>query len=319
MTKTFKHYPIELPFPDISSWKAGNCGVDYIHHFDSGKPGKHAMIMSLVHGNEVSGALVIDQLLRDGFKPKNGKLTLGFANIAAYEAFDENNPDATRYIEEDMNRAWDSESLNGTRDTIEIRRARQIEPVLGDVDLLLDLHSMHEADPPIMMGGVLQKGEDLARAIGVPEFIIMDKGHKAGKRLRDYGQFGDPNTDKAAVLYESGHHFEKQAFPLALDVAARFLMVAGVAAQDDVKAYLLDHAPIKQKVIDITEAVTIKTDNFRFAEDYVGMQIIAKKGTIIGYDGDEEIVTPYDNCYLLQPTLRHARIGTTAVRLGREK
>lgn len=319
MTSKFKHYPIELPFPDISVWKEGNCGVHYIHHFDSGIPGKHAMIMSLVHGNEVSGALVVDRLLRDGFKPKQGKLTLGFANIAAYEAFSTENPDATRFIEEDMNRAWDNESLYGTRDTIEIRRAREIEPVLADVDLLLDLHSMHEADPPIMMGGVLPKGEALARAIGVPEFIIMDQGHKAGKRLRDYGQFGNPNNDKAAVLYESGHHFEKQAYPLALDVAARFLMVAGIAHASDVADYLLNQAPVTQKVIDITEAVTIKTDNFRFAEDYVGMQVIAKKGTIIGYDGDEEIVTPYDNCYLLQPTLRHARIGTTAVRLGREK
>lgn len=317
MTKTFKQYPIELPFPDITPWKQGNCGVEYIHQFKSDKPGKHAMIMALVHGNEVSGALVVDRLLRDGFKPRAGTLTLGFANVAAYEAFSPDAPDATRFLDEDMNRVWDDASLDGSRDTVELRRARILRPVMDQVDLLLDLHSMHEADPAIMMGGYLKKGEDLARAIGVPEFIVMDKGHAAGKRLRDYGGFGDPNSDKAAVLFESGHHFEKQAYPLALDVAARFLIVAGVAHEDDVKDYLLPVAKPEQKVVDITDAVTIQTDDFRFAEDYKGMQIIEKAGTVIGYDGEREVKTPYDRCVLIQPTLRHARKGTTAVRLGR--
>lgn len=317
MPPKFKPYPIELPTPDLSRWREGNCGVDYVYKFSSGKPGKNAMIVGLTHGNEISGGLVINQLLEDGFRPSAGTLTLVLNNIAAYDKFSPQDADATRYLDEDMNRVWDEASLNGDRDTIELRRARELLPIVAGADYLLDLHSMHEADPPIMMGGYCKKGELLARQIGVPEYIIMDKGHAAGKRLRDYDGFGDKRSEKVAVLLESGQHFEKNAFPLALDVAARFLVAVGVAEKADVGRYLMDHQPPPQKVVDITDAVTIKSDDFRFAGDFVGMQVIEKKGTIIGYDGREVVVTPYDQCVLIQPTLRHAHRGTTAVRLGR--
>lgn len=316
MMNNLKQYPIELSFPDLSKWKQGNCGVDYVYQFKSENPGKHVMIMSLIHGNEISGALVIDRLLRDKLKPERGTLTLGFANVAAYEAFSPDAPDATRFLEEDMNRVWDEKALDGPRDSQELRRARALRPIVDQVDLLLDLHSMHESDPAIMMGGYLKKGEDLAHKIGVPEYIVMDKGHKAGKRLRDYGDFGNPESPKAAILFESGQHFEKHAYPAALDVASRFLIVAGVVDRKTVEDYLLPTTVQKQKVVDITEAVTIKTDKFRFADDFKGMQLVKKAGTIIAYDGDEEIKTPYDNCILVQPSMRHARKGNTAVRLG---
>lgn len=317
MTSNFKKYPIELNFPDLSKWKTGNTGVDYVHKFTSDLPGKNVMVMALTHGNEVSGALVVERLLEDGFKPRAGTLFLGFGNVAAYEAFSKDAPDATRYLDEDMNRVWSEEALNGQRDTLELRRAREMRPIIDQVDLLLDLHSMHEADPPIMMGGFLQKGQDLAHAVGVPQYIVMDQGHAAGRRLRDYGSFGDTESDKAAILLESGHHFEKNAYPLALDATARYLIATNIASIEDVQAYLLPIEDAEQKTVDITDAITIKTDNFRFADEYVGMQIIPKQGTVIGYDGEEEVVTPYDDCVLIQPTLRHAKIGNTAVRLGR--
>jgi len=317
MSTKFKPYPIELPTPDLSRWRAGNCGVDYVYQYSSGKPGKNAMIVGLTHGNEISGGLVVNQLLEDEFRPRSGTLTLVLNNIAAYERFSPQDADATRYIDEDMNRVWDEASLDGPRQTIELQRARELRPIVDGADYLLDLHSMHEADPPIMMGGYCKKGELLARQIGVPEYIIMDKGHAAGKRLRDYGGFGDRRSEKVAVLLESGQHFEKNAFPLALDVAARFLVAAGVAEKADVARYLMDYQPTPQKIVDITDAITIRSDNFRFADNFIGMQVIEKKGTVIGYDGDEEVVTPYDQCVLIQPTLRHAHCGTTAVRLGR--
>jgi predicted deacylase len=63
-------YPIEVQFPDISPWQHGNAGVEYVHSFDSGVPGPHVMIMALTHGNEVSGAITVDRLLRKGLKPR---------------------------------------------------------------------------------------------------------------------------------------------------------------------------------------------------------------------------------------------------------
>ena len=57
-------YPIEIDAPDISAYRAGNTGVDYVTTFDSGRAGPHVMVSAVVHGNELCGAVVLDWLLR---------------------------------------------------------------------------------------------------------------------------------------------------------------------------------------------------------------------------------------------------------------
>src|SRR3546814_9996880 len=71
---------VALPAPDISTWRRGNADVDYVHVLDSGRPGPEALINAIVHGNELCGAIAVDALLRAGFRPTRGRLTLCFAN-----------------------------------------------------------------------------------------------------------------------------------------------------------------------------------------------------------------------------------------------
>ncbi len=81
-------YAIELTPPDITPYRAGNLGIDYITCFESGQPGPHVMISALVHGNEICGAIALDFLFRSGLRPRRGRLSLGFMNVAAFQAFD---------------------------------------------------------------------------------------------------------------------------------------------------------------------------------------------------------------------------------------
>ena len=111
-----KHHPIEISPPDIAAYRAGNTGVDYVSVFDSGQPGANVMIQALTHGNEFCGAIALDTLFSDGMKPRAGKLTIAFANVAAFARFDFNDPDRSRYIDEDYNRVWADEALRGSRD-----------------------------------------------------------------------------------------------------------------------------------------------------------------------------------------------------------
>lgn len=97
-------YPIEVEFPDISVHEQSSSGIAYVHTFDSGEPGPHVMINALTHGNEVCGAIVVDELLRRAFRPRRGRLTLAFANVAAYRRFDPAKPDAARFVDQDFNR-----------------------------------------------------------------------------------------------------------------------------------------------------------------------------------------------------------------------
>ena len=49
-------YPVSLTPPDISAYRAGNTGVEYVHQFDSGKPGSHVMVSAVVRAHSLVSA-----------------------------------------------------------------------------------------------------------------------------------------------------------------------------------------------------------------------------------------------------------------------
>lgn len=309
-------YPVEIAAPDITPYLKGNTGIDYVTTVDSGRRGPHAMVAALVHGNELCGAITLEFLLRNEVRPLRGKLTLGFLNVAAFATFDPANPAASRWVDEDFNRVWDEAVLDGPRDSVELRRARAIRPIIDQVDFLLDLHSMQHPTAPLMLCGPTVKGRRFAKHVGYPEHVMSDAGHAAGRRLRDYRAFADEGSPRNALLVECGQHWEKKSVDIARETTLRFLLSIDMINRDFAGRFLPATPPAPQKIIQVTEPVTIKTDGFRFAEPYLGLEVIPAAGTVIGWDGDAEIRTPYDNCVLVMPS-RRLFPGQTAVRFGR--
>jgi predicted deacylase len=310
-------YPVELTPPDITAYRAGNTGVDHVHRIDSGSTGPAVGITAIVHGNEPCGAIALAWLLEHDIRPTRGSLTLAFVNTEAYARFDPADPNATRWVDEDLNRVWAPEVLDGPRSSVELERARALRPVVEGIDLLLDIHSMQHPTEPLMLAGRLARGRELARAVGVPAVVVSDAGHAAGRRLRDYGEFAEPGSNKNALLVECGQHWEAEAGPRAIETALRFLHATGVVAEDCGAGFLRSRpAPPPQRFIEVTEAVTIETDRFAFAAPYRGLEVIETAGTQIAADGDRPVLTPYANCVLIMPSKR-LWPGQTAVRLGR--
>jgi predicted deacylase len=307
--------PVEIAAPDIAPYRAGNAGIEYVTSFDSGRPGPQVVVNALSHGNEICGAIVLDRLFRSGPRPVRGKLTLSFANVAAYLRFDPAAPNGSRCVEEDFNRLWDAATLDGPRQSVELTRARALRPVFDSADLLLDIHSMQYPTEPLMLVGLTAKTVAFARRIGVPALIVRDAGHTAGSRLRDYRGFGDPASPKLALLVECGQHWQRRTPEVAFETTYRFLAAAGVLADEEARRRLAEPVP-PQRMIDVTTVVTIQSDDFRFTDNYRGLEVIAKSGTVIARDGGRDIRTPYDDCVLIMPSRRLGR-GQTAVRLGR--
>jgi predicted deacylase len=308
-------YTVEITAPDIAAYRAGNTGIPYVTTFDSGKAGPHVMVNAVTHGNELCGAIAVDFLFRNEVRPTRGKLTLSFANIGAFLSFDPQKPTLSRFVDEDFNRVWDVATLDGPRQSAELTRAREFRPAVDRADFILDIHSMQHATAPLMMAGMLDKSVALARKVGIPELIVCDAGHAAGRRMRDYGGFGDPSSPKTALLIECGQHWEKRSEDVAIATTLSFLAELDILDP----AVLARHPVVKsatQKVITVTEAVTITSDRFEFAGKYRGLEVLTPKGTLIGRDGDREVRTPYDDCVLIMPSRRLVR-GQTAVRLGR--
>jgi predicted deacylase len=308
--------PIEVDFPDLGCWAPGNAGIPYVWSFAAERAGPHVLLQALTHGNEVCGAIALDWLLAHDFRPLRGTVSFCFANVAAYEGFDPADPFASRCVDEDFNRLWTAEVLDGPRQTADLARARELRPLYDSVDYLLDLHSMTDRCPPLAMAGQQRKGVALAQALGSPEHIIVDGGHAAGKRLRDYGFFDDADDPRNALLIECGQHWEAAAPEVAKQVTLKFLRHFGMVDPAFLDAHLEPMPAPAQKVIEVTAAVTIATDAFAFALPASGLAVVPEAGTLLARDGDAEIVTPYDDCVLIMPT-RRPKKGETAVRLGR--
>lgn len=311
---------IELTPPDIRRWAAGTHGIAYAHTIDSGRPGPHVMVNAVTHGNEICGAITVDRLLdmaAQGLRPVKGKLSLSFANIAAYDRWNPADPHANRFVDEDFNRVWTPETLNGPRHSVELARARELRPLVDQADLLFDIHSMHNPHGAVMICGLLDKGIAFAKQVGIPEHIVSDAGHANGTRMRDYGGFGDPKSPKNALLVECGQHWERAAADVSWQSTWRFLRVAGIMDAALCERHI-DAAPVpEQKVIRVTEAVIAKTKDFTFIDGLGGLSIVPKAGDLIATDHGEPVLAPYDNCVLIMPTLIHVKPGLTAVRLGR--
>jgi predicted deacylase len=307
---------VELQAPDIEPYRASNTGTEFIHRYESGAPGPDVLVVALTHGNEICGAIALDRLIRQGVRPTRGSLTLAFANVAAFARFDAENPFASRFVDEDFNRVWTPQALDGPRDSVELRRARQLRPFVDKADFVLDIHSMLESSPPVMICGPLDKGIRFAFAVGIPEHVVSDTGHANGTRMRDYGGFGDPASPKNALLVECGQHWEHNAARVAWQTLWRYLRAVDVVDRAAAEREI-EPAERPQKLIRVTEAVVAHSPAFRFAKSFTGLEVIPRRGDVIAWDGEQAVCAPYDNCVLVMPVPNNIKTGLTAVRLGR--
>ena len=311
-------FPVELINPDISPYKNSNTGIDYIITLDSGLSGPHVFISSIVHGNEPCGALAIDWFLQNDYRPLIGKLTLGFMNVEAYLAFDPQNPNRTRWVEEDFNRLWAEGVLEDPKRkrTSEFLRANEVKNIVSQVDYLLDIHSMQKPCVPLMMAGMLNKGIDLALDVGMRMPTISDSGHNEGMRMRDYLGFSNIESQKNALLVECGQHWAKSSEIVAIETMIRFLRTTSIMDKNFADDFIYHNQTLdfQNDVCKVGKIITIKSENFKFDQDWQGFETL-KKGVLIGKDDQEDIRAPYEETILIMPSKRLFP-GKTAVRLA---
>ncbi len=304
------HFPVAIPVPDISPWLAGNTGIPGFTTRDSGRPGPHVALISLIHGNELAGAIALEEMLRGDVWPNSGKLTFGFANIAAFARFDAANPAASRFVEEDMNRVWDDIQLFGVRRSLELDRAREIRPLIDTADTVLDLHSMLWPSDPLILCGMSGPSRRLAMALGTPDLVVADRGHAGGKRLIDYPRFTEAGCSASCVLVEAGQHWEPATIAQARRSIAALLHVTGL------RPITPEPERSRARFAEVTHLITARTNRFIFTRAFRGGEIIRRAGTPIAHDGDTEIRTPYADCLLIMPSHRPI-LGHTVIRLAK--
>mgnify|MGYP001805896716 CR=1 FL=1 len=325
--------------PDLEDYRHGGCGIPYVLIRESGQPGPRVVLNALTHGNELAGAIALDNLLRCGFRPQAGQVAFCFANVAALARFTPEQPYLARFVEEDLNRIWGGEPAPA-RQTQERQRAQALRPLYDQADFLLDLHSMHLDSPPLILAGVADRAVRFALQPGFPDWVIRDGGHAAGRRLIDYSRFADPGGTAVALLAECGYHGAAQTVSAAVRISLRFLVGAGAVSPAEGRRWLkaagvggaadlgLEPAPSSPSaspgaspriptVLQVIEAVTVQTGSFGFVREFANLESVPAAGTLIAQDGPRTIRTPCPECRLILPVAR-AGVGQTAVRFGRK-
>jgi succinylglutamate desuccinylase len=262
-----------------------------------------------MHGNEYAGAIVLADLLRRGFVPRRGTVSLIFLNMDAFDRFSPQNPILSRFVDEDMNRLWDTDPARPVSHSKEQTRVCQLLPYIGTIDRLLDLHSMLWPAGPLMLAGPSEKGMSLAASIGIPPLIVGDGGHRAGPRLIDMPHFTSPHSAAQACLLEAGQHWTWDCLETTKETVLRFLSTSEMTES-------VEKSLTPLMIADTTHRVTAHTGHFHFIHTFASGTIIPARGTLIAQDGPDEIRTPYDHCLLVMPNFRAAR-HHTAVRLAR--
>jgi predicted deacylase len=300
---------IEVIQGDLSAYREGNTGVDYVHRFESGKPGPHVLVNALTHGNEICGMVAVKHLLDTNVRPKIGTLTLSFAHVEAYNAFDASKPFENRQIIHNLNRVWSDELLDGSEDSPELRRARALRPVVAAADHILDIHSTSQDVVPFWVYPAFERNASVALAIGLPAVhLVMPNGLGSGTPMIQHGAFAGANAPGAALVAECGQHFKLSTAEVATEVATRFLAHFG----------LIDKAPVTapnapQRRFELLETHVIKAETFHFVRPLIGFETFAK-GELIAVNGPDEIRSPCDDCTVFMPA-RTAIVGREAVYL----
>ena len=296
---------------DLSAYRQGNVGIDYVHRFESGQPGPHVLINALTHGNEICGMVAATHLLDTGVRPLIGTLTISFANVAAYESFDQSRPFESRQLVHNLNRVWSAAELDGTADSPELERARALRPVVAAADHILDIHSTSQDVQPFWVYPAYPRNAEAALALGRPPVhLVMPSGLGSGTPLIQHGRHGLAESDGVALVVECGQHFRQSAADVATAVALDFLAHFGL-----VEAAANRPAPGPQRRYELLETCMVRTPDFRFTRPVQGFEVFAQ-GELIATDGPHEIRALCDDCTVMMPT-REPIVGREAVYLTR--
>ena len=310
--------PIEVLPRDLSPYRKGNVGVDYVHRFVADQPGPHVLINALTHGNEFCGMFAACDLLDRGVRPRVGTLTVSFANVAAYESFDVERPFDSRQITHNLNRIWSAQWLDGPEESVELRRAREMREIVAEADHILDIHSTAQDVAPFWVYPGHRRNSTVARALPKPLIhLVMPNGMSSGTPLIEYGPHGKADGPGAAVVLECGQHFRRASVDLAIAVTQDFLGHFGLIEleQEPNHSTGAHGGQGEHRAFEMLTTHVIRTAEFSFVRPLVGFEVFAK-GELIAVDGPEEIRAPCDDCTIFMPT-RLPIIGREGVYLTR--
>jgi predicted deacylase len=208
-----------------------------------------------------------------------------------------------------LNRIWSPAWLEGSEHSPELKRARELRPVVAAADHILDIHSTSADVQPFWVYPQFARNAAAALALGRPSVhLVMPQGLGSGTPLIQHGRHGEADHHGVALVAECGGHFRRATSELAVEVTLDFLAHFGLIERE--------RAPAPpQRRFELLQTRVVQTPEWRFVRPLVGFEVF-QRDELIATDGSDEIRAPCDDCTVLMPT-RKPIVGREGVYLSR--
>lgn len=274
---------------------------------DESLPRPHIAVVGALHGNETCGLHVIERVLADpeaiGGSLTKGTLIFVHGNPRATEQrrrFTKGGSDINRlfkyeYVDDLALEAW----------TYEHHRALELQPLIADVDAMLDIHSASRPTQPFAICDGRREGIELARRTG----CHVTYGWDGPGMLMEHVSIGAlVARGSPALSVECGQHESPDAESTAWLVFRRFL--AALELVDD------GELPEPGASYRLFGRVVKPTHAFELSRDFASFDRLAP-GELLG-QGDGVSIRVEEEAYLLLPTPTAVR-GEDLVYLARKE
>ncbi len=303
--------------------------------------GPNVVILGGTHGDELAGIEIIKKLLAKFElldKPSgiyevpdiNGNLFIGFGNP---EAIKKQSRSASGF--RDLNRSFiKSELVNPDKnnDTNDLRRARELAPLLENADFLFDIHATSNPAPQFVCLNtytpeykeylelmpiekiLIDPNKIITEEFGLPEPGTTDYYvFKYGGSQWSLSKYGHKKA--LALCYETGYQSDLSRLDEIFFTIIRLLIatkiINGKNTLDIKNAYLNFITPKNQSIYQLSTCVKARYDNFTYYENMdKGWQDI-KKDQVLGKYANGQVEKIINNGTLLFP------LGVSKIKTGK--
>jgi len=250
------------------------------------------VVMVGVHGNEPCGLSALLQFLEDLLE---GHVTLGGQSIMFIIANIEALKKEVRAVDHNLNRLFGKKGFDDVGGSLELKRAKEIEPLLRNAHAVLDIHSASESGPAYCL--LYPRSSSDAHAMKLPKCLVYNSSDMRNYLLGTSGAFCEL-LEVNRLVFEAGQHASEAAVVAARNALGSFLLYYGVISP----AELVDKLNVFTEAWIVYHVECTKGRSFTYRRSFKNLDAVSR-GEIIGWYDSEQAVIAECDCIIILPTL----------------
>ncbi len=210
---------------------------------------------------------------------------------------------------------------------MDVKRARELAPLLRKMDYFLDLHATSSPSKPFICLGKLKQGHKKLLGVFATDYILTDPNDIIAKDLKQLtGGTTDSIVNKAKGLglcYETGYEKDLSNQEHILKTVLRFLEETKVVSKEFKKLFGFSNLTTpykKQSVYELIDCVISKEDVFKYTKGMSnGWQKVQKEQLVGKYKSGKEERIPSVGFYIFPKAKQKIKKGKNLYYLAKQK